>query len=316
MTEFNTTVVKPILYKYCSANDQQVEVIAPRITALIVMEGKSTLDFSGLNDSWHKAGNRIPDHLRPYLLLDSWKPLFKGEIDLGEGFTIRDLHTPQELAEESKSLLHCVGYGSYGQSCAVGTTHILSIRENGRPVATLELSKFGRGQSLLKDGAENDFYLAQFKGKNNSNPTNEAQAAWSRFLSLIVEKEIELSSEHGIDVNQNTASVSNRERAIGYPLDKAEEILPQILSHYFQRVRIQKNKGGFVSLIPDTPLETMISKISREWEQMIEAQVLVDQVPSETNAAEDDLDVIFGLMPNGQGEIVQLVQELDQEDYE
>ena len=123
--EFASSIVSSILYLNDEEDESAVREIAPKIAAAIIAQGNSTLDFAGLNDSWHKAGNRIPDELRPYHAMGDWSPLFNGEIDLGGGYSIRELNSQEQLREESRTLDHCVGYGSYAQSCLRGSTHVL-----------------------------------------------------------------------------------------------------------------------------------------------------------------------------------------------
>lgn len=55
-----------------------------------------------------------------------------------EGFSITPLTTQKDLYEESKALGHCVI--TYGERCANGKSRIFSIRNNGKNIATSEIS--------------------------------------------------------------------------------------------------------------------------------------------------------------------------------
>lgn len=78
--------------------------------------------------------------------------------DLGGGYTLVRLLTPEALDLESDRMHHCIGDGAYDGKLKAGWGRFLSVRDRkNRPVATIELRREGNAQWSLR----------QFQGKNN-----------------------------------------------------------------------------------------------------------------------------------------------------
>lgn len=61
--------------------------------------------------------------------------------DLGRGYSVVQLLTPESLDEESRMLRHCIGGGAYDWKLSASNYQLLSIRDKGgNPVATIELA--------------------------------------------------------------------------------------------------------------------------------------------------------------------------------
>ena len=110
----------------------------------------------------------------------AWHPLFEplrveGEIE------VQCLSSQRQLIEEGNVLRHCVGSGSYATACSSGRSHIVSIRENGMPIATLELRESPAGELRIAEGCA--YTVKQFRGAENKNPPLVASEAWTKFLA-------------------------------------------------------------------------------------------------------------------------------------
>lgn len=84
--------------------------------------------------------------------------------DLGRGYTLVRMLTPEALDVESERMHHCVGHGSYDGLLASGWGRLLSVRNRkGRPVATIELREEGNGFWSIR----------QLEGRHNRRPAPE-----------------------------------------------------------------------------------------------------------------------------------------------
>ncbi len=93
----------------------------------------------------------------------------------GEMFTFHALRSGEELFEEGQAMRHCVA--TYITNVAKGDTFIISIREAGRRVATLELgnSEAGRHQNRL--------VIRQMKGPCNAPVSWTVRCAAEQYVS-------------------------------------------------------------------------------------------------------------------------------------
>jgi hypothetical protein len=84
--------------------------------------------------------------------------------DLGNGYTLVLLLTPEALDLESDRLHHCLGDGAYDGILAAGWGQYLSVRDRKyRPAATIELRQEPNGK----------WRLNQIAGKRNGRPARE-----------------------------------------------------------------------------------------------------------------------------------------------
>lgn len=88
-------------------------------------------------------------------------------------YSIVPLTSAADLVIEGRIMDHCVG--SYYQECRSGLEQILSVRRDGRQVATLEL--------LLSYGNETlSIKVGQFQGRHNQPPTSDLFAVLRDFM--------------------------------------------------------------------------------------------------------------------------------------
>lgn len=84
--------------------------------------------------------------------------------ELGSGYTLVRMLTPEALDMESAHMHHCIGHGAYDGLLKAGWRQFLSVRDRkGRPVATIEL----RQEPNAK------WSLEQLSGKRNVRPQRE-----------------------------------------------------------------------------------------------------------------------------------------------
>lgn len=210
--------------------------------ATLILRGKSTLDIAAINHQWHKAACMIPKDLRPLkALISSWHPLFE-EIELPNGYSAKCLSTPGELEEEGRILSHCVGRGGYSSGCEKGLTHIVSIRHEGLPVATLELG-FSDRRTKIKTSDNQYWKVVQFRGMNNAQASSEERHVWDEVVRGIVDEEIALSRKLGItDEYRTIISCTEIERTMGFLASEVDEKLPLILDHYLERLSVSRGR--------------------------------------------------------------------------
>lgn len=122
---------------------------------------------------------------------ESWEYLTKEketkvpiEIAGEAGWRLVNLENAQELKEEGAALQHCVG--GYGGLCISGESHILSLRKEGRPFATLELGM-----------ANSKVHIKQYHGARNSAPDESQQKVAQWFIDGVNNKTIPRLSTNG-----------------------------------------------------------------------------------------------------------------------
>lgn len=99
-------------------------------------------------------------------------------------FDIVVLASAADLVEEGRALDHCVG--GYYDICRRGDTQILSLREEGQPVATVELV-------LARDFHPLTLQVGQFKARRNTSPAPHLHEPLRAFLREI------RSGAHAVD---------------------------------------------------------------------------------------------------------------------
>jgi len=92
-------------------------------------------------------------------------------------FTVVPLTSASDLVAEGDALDHCVG-GYYDQ-CRRGDTHILSLREDGARVATIELCL------VTGEGGTQRLEVGQFKAHRNRRPAAQHHEALRLFVAAL-----------------------------------------------------------------------------------------------------------------------------------
>lgn len=118
----------------------------------------------------------------------------------GGRFTLVPLTSAEELVREGDALDHCVG-GYYDQ-CRRGDTHILSLRDNGARVATVELCL------RVDGGGAKRLEVGQFKAHRNRRPEPHHHEALRLFVDALK------SGDHPI-ASAALAAYAKRMRASG-----------------------------------------------------------------------------------------------------
>lgn len=105
-----------------------------------------------------------------------WPALCAAWVSSCGRFEMVALASAADLVEEGKLLDHCVG--GYYEVCRRGDTQILSLRENGRRVATVEVT-------LGPDLDDPTFEIGQFKARGNVSPSSYHHDILREFLRAI-----------------------------------------------------------------------------------------------------------------------------------
>lgn len=100
----------------------------------------------------------------------NWAPLGIDFIDPDGGAEACELHEAHALVSEGQAMSHCVG--DYAEQCAQGEKRIISIRKNGKRLATLE---------LLPSETE-VVVMGQLRGQCNKAPTELAKEIAKRVV--------------------------------------------------------------------------------------------------------------------------------------
>lgn len=149
-----------------------------RKVALEVLRAGGLKGLARFQERWHRdlptieaadaAGRRHSQN-------DSWRPLI-GEMDLGEGWTARELSSQRALKAEGQELHHCVG--GYASTVKSGRSLIFSLSHQQGDRSTCEFTCLnGRPR------------LHQNLTHKNRRPTKQASAAGRRLLQAIIDQE-------------------------------------------------------------------------------------------------------------------------------
>lgn len=250
--EVAETLVLPVLIDkdpYQRRTLAASQVMAIELATRLICEEKSTLDILVLNAKWHRAGNRCPDDLRPYLLIGDWAPLFDRPVEVSETYTVECLNTPNALRDEGSALSHCVG--GYSQSCRNGDTQILSVRNNGVSQATVELSRADNGEIAI---GNTRWTVRQFKGAHNKAPPRTAETAFEQFKLLTRENKIEVAKSfvkrEQVKNDEILEKISAAERIFGFDLSETAKVRTSLLAHYDERVFVERGKKRIALFAP------------------------------------------------------------------
>jgi hypothetical protein len=156
---------------------------------------------------WHEEALKRKD---PESSWDAIGLEWKGSGAL-EGLEAHELCSSSLLASEGSAMRHCVG--TYGANCRDGHSRIVSIKDGGRRVSTLQLSTSSalasRGGSLPV--AAHDWVVSQHRAACNAEPSERAKQAGAQILLaarqaslLAVEKlKAERAHESALDSRQD-----------------------------------------------------------------------------------------------------------------
>lgn len=105
-------------------------------------------------------------------------------VDLGAGYTVVELLTPDALDVESTRMRHCIGHGNYDRKLGHPGFHFFSVRDaEGQPCATVELTP------KLVDGVPTSV-VRQFQGQRNAAPEPHLVEMFNAVLDDIVPDEM------------------------------------------------------------------------------------------------------------------------------
>jgi hypothetical protein len=117
--------------------------------------------------------------------LSSWPALFAPWSTADGTWTFEPVTSATDLIAEGTAMGHCVG--DYASQCRIGTTHIVSVRCDGKRVGTLQLfTSFGEKGSV-KLGA------GQYKGPLNDKVGPQALEAFREFRTALGAKQVSLN---------------------------------------------------------------------------------------------------------------------------
>lgn len=248
VNECAEAAILPNLIPYgCTGEDAEQNTAllarARHIAAAQLLGGLSLPQIFALSDSWHRAGNAIPSHIR-HLKSGEWHALMETydtsvrvpksalypPINTSETTTLKivPLTNTRMLQEEGHRLEHCVGKGSFDDDCLKGKHHILSIRsaEGDQSLATLCV--------------DNQLREIQFQGYNNRSNVTKAKEAWNEFIHAIVNETAQLNAPPSGGWGETETSkhirlqtgVSELERTMGYRFSEMPIKAEQCAEHY------------------------------------------------------------------------------------
>jgi hypothetical protein len=188
-----------------------------------------------LSDCWHHPAIGLPRDALPLEGGREWHALVDKPFIAKNGLIISCLTSSKELLEESTQLDHCVGRNAgYDLKCCStdprNRVHILSIhglKADGsrRAISTLEVQvekPVELGIDGKKDKIDMGLKVLQHYGKGNSDPSQEAQAAWDEFVVALREGKEKIKDYYDDELGETEASqekfskYSKLERTVGY----------------------------------------------------------------------------------------------------
>lgn len=140
---------------------------------------------------WHRPDKQLPLDAKPLRSIAHWYPLIP-RVDLGDGFTIEALTTNDELVLEGSILHHCLRNGGYGAACMQGGAHILSIRKDGIPQATLEMGDISPRPGVFSLPSRRSLAVMQIRGDGNAQIDFEVEQRFERFASMVHRGDVRL----------------------------------------------------------------------------------------------------------------------------
>jgi hypothetical protein len=223
---------------------QHVASLRERMVELsgkILFGDKSLLELQRFNRLWHRPDKRLPLELRAARAAGTWYPLCDSVKVTDDAFVVPVI-SKDGLVHEGKELQHCVGGGSYATACLEGRTHILSIKHNGRALATAEVRESGEKSASIKvPNSSQHLKLVQFKGMGNSEPSALAKTIWEDFGKLVESGKVTINfSRSGeTDESKRQSDLLNSLPPIEKALGGSLEIYPgEVLEFYRKTMRL------------------------------------------------------------------------------
>lgn len=151
-------------------------------------------DLFALSERYHRNIQRFEDRIEKLEDGNQWTP-YVGTVDLGEGFTARELSSTEALKTQGRNENHCVG--GYATKVMKGdlndATLIFSIEKAGEIRGTVEIEIDRREACVLDEDGDvtDDTYpvtaaeQVQHRGYGNRDPEADAQAAAKRLIGMI-----------------------------------------------------------------------------------------------------------------------------------
>lgn len=211
--------------------------------ARILFNDRPLLDILKLNKVWHRDDKRMPMMAHPLRSDASWHPLIP-DVFLSNGFSLHALTDNKALAREGSALHHCLGKGGYASACLAGVTHLVSLRHQSEPVATLQFREEKRTRTEIPREDGTFLRLQQFRGAYNHLPSNEANSAFNEFKERVRNKNIILKAgpvgetPESIILRQRSG-ISTLESLTGMPLGQRPTLA---IEHYREALTITPNK--------------------------------------------------------------------------
>lgn len=228
------------------------------LSSRLVIDRLPVNQIRRFNFMWHQPRHRMPIEARPLLKDSSWYALFP-ETRLPNGITISCLTTPLDLRFEGDSLHHCIGHGGYGSSALRGDSHLISIRENDVPIATIELKNSNDGD--LKINSSACFKVSQFYGEHNTAPSKKARNAWKEMTKKLKSGAVKISEKRGSIFN----SIDKSE-----PISKFELVtgirgkdFPTAAMEYWSSLRLLGDRKQVQYNLLEDPVRTLQFEDSR-----------------------------------------------------
>jgi hypothetical protein len=185
--DVHRNLVAPFLLFAPPSPDMPVANYSRAITEQLLYGGESLGRISDKITWWHKNSGKIRTELRHQYpdqatILRYWEPITE-TFTTEEGWTIHSLVDEESLWAEGQAMGHCVG--NYGNRCAVGYSHILSIRNaEGDRVSTVEIDETKLKQSI-EEGKPIEGVIRQHYAFKNKRPIMEAQTTLQSWFDAI-----------------------------------------------------------------------------------------------------------------------------------
>lgn len=212
---------------------QQPEAIDPE--AEPVFEGL-LIRYSGMelfrqSERWHlEIGKLHAIETAPDMdeaEFSQWPGLLPGPLEVDHGVLI-PLTSSQQLAVEGSLLEHCVS--GYSDSCLLGDSHILSIRnDDGQCLSTVEIN--------LKKGPDGRLtpVLIQHRGRKNGTPSRKCRQALAQALQRLQEPVFQTHLQEIAEFHAN-----RRSRVLEYlnfgnarlSIESMSELMARVLNDY------------------------------------------------------------------------------------
>ncbi len=194
--EYQNAVIYPSLvnkllkegldFRSIIAQETELDRRALKLALEHIVDDKSIGSLFRFNTLWHRPDMRLPDASCPDLENIKWQPVLpNGLWQMDSRFSVVNLRSGRELTEEGVAMKHCVS--SRADRCARGESHVLSIKDQGRSIATVEVS--------IVDNQEKGrtLQVIEFRGVANQAAPKEAIIVLDRMIAEVAEKRLRIN---------------------------------------------------------------------------------------------------------------------------